>query len=796
MRRLSIARSVQLALLGLTLALTTIAGLGVASLYGSRQDYEDRLSEALELQASAARLLAGSVVEEATLRTDASDATRRQARSAFDSAVSDAQAKAGGDTRSQELIAASARAQQALRAQDAPGSTALRARQPVADLAERQQDRIDEARQDARDHSRRALIAILVGGGLALGGALALVAALLAAVRRPLDDLVEASGRLAAGQLGARVDEGGPDELRELGRSFNSMAGDLQLARERIEAERRRLDVTVRSLADGLVVTTAEGEITAVNPRAKELLAGLELPPLADALAGEVLVERDGRTLAVTAAALEDEGGYVWTLRDISERARLERLKSEFVATASHELRSPLTSIKGFIELLSGSEGLDERQKEFVHIVLLSTNRLVDLVNDLLDVARIEAGRVEVTRRPADLGELVTEVADLMRPRIEEKGQTLELDIAEDLPRALADPVRVRQIVTNLLTNAHLYTQEGGELALRVQDGRWGVTIDVSDTGRGMTDEEVEQVFDRFFRGGDGTGAPGTGLGLAIVKSLVDLHGGTIDVTSTFGKGTTFTVTLPHAPGLADDAPAARHALAGKRVLVLDDEPEIARLIAERLEPYGVDSTIVHTGEDALKALRSGHFDAVTVDILMPGMSGFDVLRELRTDPHLAGVPAVVVSVFSGREALSGEWVVSKPIDPEELADSLGAAVLAGRVRVIVVGREEVRDRLTATLDGLGIEHEWTTTPEEAARRCADRYFEVALVDAGLERSRETVANLRLRGRRLRRSVVVFAAGDEQEGFARLDAEPVALADAGATVLGLLETEPPAHMSG
>ena len=180
------------------------------------------------------------------------------------------------------------------------------------------------------------------------------------------------------------------------------MASDLEAASERLEEERRKLAVTVESLADALVVCDADGKVATVNPRAGELVPELQpgeearapLPELAEALGREVTVEHGGRTLAVTAARLSGAGeGVVWTIRDISERARLERLKSEFVATASHELRSPLTSIKGFVELLAESR-LSSRQDEYVEVILASTNRLVDLVNDLLDVARVEAGTI------------------------------------------------------------------------------------------------------------------------------------------------------------------------------------------------------------------------------------------------------------------------------------------------------------------------------------------------------------------------------------------------------------------
>jgi signal transduction histidine kinase/DNA-binding response OmpR family regulator len=804
-RRLSIARSVQLALLGLTIALTAIAGFGVGALYSSRQHYEDQLAHAFEVKAASGKLLAASVVEEATLRArrsgSATAAAERRARRAYAQELAATRRRAADDARSLTLVDRAGAAQARLRRPGAPVGAALVARAPIAALSSRQDERLKAADDAARDDSRQALASITAAGGLALAGAIALVALLLAGVRRPLESLVDASARLAGGELTARVDDQtGPDELRQLGRSFNAMAIDLEEANERLEAERRRLAVTVRSLGDGLVLVDDEGLVASANPRALRLapdlqvghppeVGGLALPSTDEALGVEVLLEHEGRTLAVTSARLEEhaDGGVVWTLRDATERARLERLKSEFVATASHELRSPLTSIKGFVELLRTGEGLDDRQREFLDIVLVSTNRLVDLVNDLLDVARLEAGRVEVHRRPVEIAEVLDDVTTLLRGRIESKHQHLEIEVEPDTPRVLADATRLRQMLTNLVTNAHLYTEEGGTLSLGAGPSPAGVRIEVSDTGRGMSSSELEHVFERFSRGSGSTGTPGTGLGLSIVKSLVDLHGGTIDVASTPGKGTTFAITLHAAPG-PGVVERPSDALRGRRVLVIDDEPETARLIAERLEPFGVECEIVHDGATALQRLRDEDFDAMTLDVLMPGMSGFEVLRELRGDPRLSDLPVVVVSVFSGREALSGEWVVSKPIDADELADALGSAVMAGRVRVLAVGRADVRNLLRETLDELGIEHEWASTPLEAARLCAMRRFEVALVDAGLPDVEAAIAGLDLRGRRLRRSVVVFSAGDDGfPGLARLDAEPIPVAEAGAAVLALLE---------
>jgi signal transduction histidine kinase/DNA-binding NarL/FixJ family response regulator/HAMP domain-containing protein len=768
--RLSIARSLRVALLGLALVLAVIAGLGVAGLYSARQDYEDRLANAYGLQASAGRLLAAGVVAEASRAT----AQAPQAQRAFDAEVAQARRLARGDDRSEQLVTRAA-----------AGGAAARA--SAAALSARQDERIADARRDARHDTRIAVAVVVAGGLLALLAALALVATLVGSLRRPLDELVNATGRLAEGDLGARVHEDGPGELRALGHSFNAMAADLETATRRIEGERARLDTTIRSLNDGLLVVGPDGSIEHTNERATFLVPDPSVLPAArDALGREVTLEQDGRTLELTAAQLAGDSSIVWTVRDATERARLERLKSEFIATASHELRSPLTSIKGFIELLAADDSLSKRQREFTQIIALSTNRLVDLVNDLLDVARVEAGRAEVHPRPTDLRDVVHEVATLLRPRIEQKQQQLELDLPDDLPMALADPARIRQVLSNLLTNAHLYTDKGGTLSVVAHEAGHYVALDVADDGRGMTEEQARHVFDRFYRadGGDG---PGTGLGLAIVQSLVELHDGRIELETQPGQGSRFRVLLPKA--LAEEAQrlAPREALRGKRVLVIDDEPAIAQLIATRLEPFEVDAAVAHSGVEALERLRAEPFDAVTLDILMPGMSGFEVLRQLRADPELRALPVVVVSVFSGNEALAGEWVVAKPIDADELVDALGAALLAGRVRVLVVGRSHTREQLEPRLDELGIEHEWATSSGAAARLCQQRHFEVALVDAGLAHPENALAALDLRGRRLRRSVLVFSTGEQSPGMARLDAEPVELDEAGATVLQLLQ---------
>jgi CheY-like chemotaxis protein len=223
-------------------------------------------------------------------------------------------------------------------------------------------------------------------------------------------------------------------------------------------------------------------------------------------------------------------------------------------------------------------------------------------------------------------------------------------------------------------------------------------------------------------------------------------------------------------------------------VLIVDDELAVANLIAGQLEPFDVKTTIAQSGRDALALLRSERIDAITLDILMPGMDGFEVLRQIRADPELRGIPIVFVSVFAGRRELAGEWTVSKPIDADELRDVLAAAVRGGRSRVLVVGRQDVQSTLEPALDELGIEHEWETSGAAAARVCGERRFEVALIDVGIRNPQAALQALDLRGRRLRRAVILFSDGETPtpSGIVNLGMEVVPVEDAAQALLAAL----------
>jgi two-component system sensor histidine kinase BaeS len=346
-------------------------------------------------------------------------------------------------------------------------------------IAREEANRAD-LRNSISDDTRNT--AILVGAGLIAGliGALLLFAGLIASMRRPLERLVDAAGRLAAGDRSTRVEVGGLSETAMLGKAFNEMATELEL--------------------------------------------------------------------------------------EASERDRLDRMKDEFVLTASHELRSPLTSVQGFAELLMmDRDSLTQRQVETVEIILDNCRHLVRLLNDLLDLARSDAGRLAIRPRPTQLTSLVEEVVRTLRAQTDSSGQTLNEKIEPNLPLVEVEPDRIRQILVNLITNAHEYSPERASIQVSVRVADAGVEINVIDNGPGIPPAQMEHIFERFVRGDAGLTqrVGGTGLGLAISKSLVELHGGTIGVDSEVGRGSTFTVRLPlAAPGAVEAPPSGLRAIA------------------------------------------------------------------------------------------------------------------------------------------------------------------------------------------------------------------------------------------
>ncbi|OGO28059.1 MAG: hypothetical protein A2Z16_04175 [Chloroflexi bacterium RBG_16_54_18] len=336
----------------------------------------------------------------------------------------------------------------------------------------------------------------------------------------------------------------------------------------RSEVERNELETILTRITDGVIVVDLDGRLMLINQTARHAFAHKadESPtgkPADEAIHSLDLVEilgdpkakapfrseiglDDGRVFNAQVTPIPEVGLAV-ILQDITHLKELDRIKSEFVNTVSHDLRSPLTAILGYIELIERVGPVNEQQLEFIRRVELSVQNITALINDLLDLGRIEAGfdaRKEIVPLPA----LVDLTVDSLLPRFEDNAQLLVVDIPQNLPAVLGNPIRLRQMLVNLITNALKYTQAGGEIRVSAQAEGGQVILQVSDDGLGIPLAEQPYIFDKFYRASNvAREVSGTGLGLAIVKSIVDNHQGRIWVKSSPGKGTMFTVVLPAA---------------------------------------------------------------------------------------------------------------------------------------------------------------------------------------------------------------------------------------------------------
>ena len=371
-----------------------------------------------------------------------------------------------------------------------------------------------------------------------------------------------------------------------------------------------------------------------------------------------------------------------------------DRLKSEFLANMSHELRTPLNSIIGFSRvILNGIDGpLTDLQRTDLTAIHNSGVHLLQLINDILDLSKIESGHMELLKEPVDLFPVVRGVLDTCRPLVEGKPLELRAQIPPDLPPVYADVTRVRQIILNLVSNAIKYTDRG---SITVTAGQQAgeIVVSVRDTGIGIAPQDLPKVFEPFRQVGKAIErrAAGTGLGLAISRRFVEMHGGRIWVESEPGQGSTFSFTLPvmgapcPAPAGAGEGPAA--VPAGRTVLVVDDDPDVISLFRRYLEEQGYQ---VLGATDAVEALRLAweeHPYAITLDIILPGEDGWTVLRALKEDPATRDIPVVICSVVQDQDigfSLGAADYLTKPVSREALLDALARlGQPAGRIVLI-----------------------------------------------------------------------------------------------------------------
>jgi signal transduction histidine kinase/CheY-like chemotaxis protein len=439
----------------------------------------------------------------------------------------------------------------------------------------------------------------------------------------------------------------------------------------------------------------------------------------------------DVEVLAVPVVVDGERVGMMGLYHDISDLLSARQMaeaansaKSQFLASMSHELRTPLNAIIGYSEMME--EEADERgladSVADLQKIRSAGRHLLSLINDVLDLSKIEAGKMDLHLETFELRSAIEAVASTVVPLVEKNGNRLELELAPDLGAMHSDVTRVRQVLLNLLSNASKFTERGVITLTAARDGA-EVVLSVQDTGIGMTPAQLERIFEAFAQAESSTSRKygGTGLGLAISKLFCEMMGGVISVSSVAGRGTTFTVRLPveaeAETRVADGTQAATAdgAHAGT-VLVIDDDPAARNIVARTLSKDGFRVLEAAGGEAGLALARAERPDVITLDVLMPSMDGWSVLAALKSDPALSAIPVVMLTITDEPTlgfSLGAAEYLTKPIERARLREVLQRYRHASDAGVLIVEDDEpTRSVLRRALEKEG----WRVSEAENGR--------------------------------------------------------------------------------
>lgn len=441
------------------------------------------------------------------------------------------------------------------------------------------------------------------------------------------------------------------------------------------------------------------------------------------------------------------------------------RLKAEFIANMSHELRTPLTAIIGFAQLIQLRPPTMPVPRECTiafERILRNGKHLLSLIDEVLDIAKIEAGRMKIHREHFDLIELTQSAFAELQALALQKGLEYRLNIPEELPLAMSDPLRVRQVMINLLSNAIKFTQKGSVEVELVPYGNDAYRFIVRDTGIGIEEESVGIIFERF-RQVDGAltrVAGGTGLGLSIVKQIVSLLGGQIEVSSKLGEGSIFTVTLPlvSSDAIASGLTLKEETTGGKNagnngfeefssdtledankplILIIEDDVDMANLLSESISKANYRVRIAYSGIEGLRLAKELELSAILLDVMMPEMDGWKVLQELKADSATAEIPVIVCSIVDNRPLgyrLGASNYLIKPVEPEKLMSALqsvgskGAADDDGYV-LVVDDEHGIRELLLSALKKAGFNARSAASGETALKLVSEAQPKAILSD-------------------------------------------------------------------
>jgi signal transduction histidine kinase/DNA-binding response OmpR family regulator len=437
-------------------------------------------------------------------------------------------------------------------------------------------------------------------------------------------------------------------------------------------------------------------------------------------------------TLRTQVHELEAKREEAHVLQEAAEAA--SQAKSAFLANMSHELRTPLNAIIGYSEMLQ-EEASETGQEDFVpdlRKINTAGKHLLGLINDILDISKIEAGKMELYLEKFMVGSMVADVMNTVQPLVVQNKNHIQLRIVDELGTMVGDQVKVRQVLFNLLSNACKFTH-GGEIVLEAareqSDGRGQLRFRISDTGIGMTPEQLGKLFQAFMQADSSTSRKygGTGLGLALSRRLCQMMGGDVLVESELGQGSTFTVTLPvdqltaALPTVAKDGAASAMGKHGQVVLVIDDDPLARELLARTLAKEGWAVQTASNGEEGLRRARELRPAVITLDVMMPAMDGWAVLSALKSDPGLQDIPVIMLTMVDQKNlgfALGAADYLTKPIDQQRLLQIMARYRSRQRAGVALVAEDDdvAREMTTRILERAG----WTVMAAENGRVALD----------------------------------------------------------------------------
>jgi adenylate cyclase len=624
---------------------------------------------------------------------------------------------------------------------------------------------------DVTTATRRTLIADLLI--VALGILLTFV--ILRSIAVPLRQLIGAIDGLSAGNLAVPIPEASPDEIGTMAHTLGLFRDSLR-ERDRFaaeaEAQRKTIAAAIATISEGFVLYDSQDRIVLFNEQFRAIYPGLAdiiktgttFPEVLEAVIDRSLIDLGkqspqdwiaerkarhassgglaeyrygGRFVRISERRIQG-GGTVAVYSDITElrKQNLEleearelsevanRAKSQFLANMSHELRTPLNAIIGYSEILQ-EDAAEAGQDELIpdlRKVEGAGRHLLGLINDILDLSKVEAGKMDVFLEEVDITLLLDEVKSIIAPLVAKNGNRLELRLGDNLGNMRTDRTKVKQCLLNVLSNASKFTQNG-RLTVevrRLETDRQKVQLTIADTGIGMSEEQLGRLFEAFSQADASTTKKfgGTGLGLAITRHFCRLLGGDIKVASKLGVGSTFTITLPdqtaepRMPLASDEASVesplgeAYAATSALTVLVVDDDPAARDLLTTNLGREGYRIVQARSGDEALEVARKLHPDAITLDVLMPKKDGWTVLATLKSDPGLCEIPVIMVTVAPDRGiglSLGAAEVMTKPVDRVELASVLRRLLSRDGPILVVEDDPATRETVRHTIEKLGL---------------------------------------------------------------------------------------------